>query len=392
MPIVHGRRHLVLENDMNSIKIGLSCEGNIDTAFSGTAKRMRECLEAKSHHVVPMDASLSRLRRRIAAISTISLDKGRWRSKFRYGATAGKQRAASAVRSLRGKNVDIVLQIGASYDPPMDIPYAIYSDWNVALDEVEAREKGASRGLTPQELSAIGRDHARRYRGASAIFTISEKLRQSFIEHYGIDPDRVHTAYAGPNFDASLIEDALAKPKTSTTPTVLFIGKEFHRKGGDTVAAAMKQLPAVRLVFAGSTLLPKDFAGMSNVEHLGMLDKNDPEQMQRLLQAYRDSDVFILPTRHDPFPTVIREAMFFGMPCIASDVWAMREMIVDGETGYLIPPNDPKALSERLAQLLGDAQLLHKFGCAARLRAEKMFRWEAVGDVLHTGIQRALAI
>ncbi len=101
--------------------------------------------------------------------------------------------------------------------------------------------------------------------------------------------------------------------------------------------------------------------------------------MQRLLQAYRDADVLVLPSRNDPFPTVIREAMFFGLPCVASDIWAMPEMIADGETGYLIPGEDAGGAGRPDEDPAGDAELRARFGKAARARAEAMFAWPAVG-------------
>ena len=379
-------------------RIGLVCEGNAstsETAFSGTAKRMFWSLKDKGHEMVAVDAALQGATRALAAAVSASTDRGRWRSKFRYGNQTAKYRTAAAERSLGKQRVDVLLQVGASFEPPRSgsLPYAIYCDWNMALDEVEAREgKGKSRGLSTAELAEIGKEHARRYKNAAAIFTISERLRQSFIELYGIGPEKVHTAYAGPNFDLELIETALTKPKGSSAPTVLFIAKEFKRKGGDLVAAAFarlrEQMPEARLLFAGAPVLPKEFEGLGNVEHLGLLDKSDPAQLQRLLQAYRDADVLVLPSRNDPFPTVIREAMFFGLPCVASDIWAMPEMIADGETGYLIPGEDAEALADRMKTLLGDAELRARFGKAARARAEAMFAWPAVGQVLHEGMQQ----
>lgn len=381
-----------------SLRIGLVCEGDAsvsETAFSGTAKRMFLSLQAKGDQVLPIDSSLKGWRRAAAAISSFSQDRGRWRSKFRYGQGVAKYRTASAAASLGSRPVDVLLQVGASHEPPKwrSLPYAIYSDWNMALDLTEARKAGKSRGMTIAELDAINADHGQRYREAAMIFTISERLRQSFIELYGIHPERVRTAYAGPNFDVELIDAALASPKPAGPPTVLFIAKEFRRKGGDLVAEAFKKLqqkmPTARLLFAGAAELPREFAELKNVEHLGMLDKADPGQMKRLLAAYREADVLVLPSRSDPFPTVIREAMFFGLPCIASDIWAMPEMIVDGETGYLVPSEDSSALADRLEKLLGDPDLRVRMGKAARLRAEQMFSWSAVGEVLHSGLKAA---
>jgi starch synthase len=381
--------------------IGLVCEGDAsvsETAFSGTAKRMFLALQAKGNNVIPVNASLNGLHRAKAATVSASFDTSRWRSKFRYGNAAATLRSQSAELSLGDRDVDFMLQVGATYDPPFaeSIPYAIYCDWAMALDAVEARQSnGKSRSMSVGELEKIGQKHARRYRGAAMIFTISERLRQSFIDLYGISPDKVRTAYAGPNFDLDLVDEMLARPKPNVSPAVLFIAKEFKRKGGDTVAEAFRQLlarmPDARLLFAGAEALPVEFANLKNVENLGLLDKTNPQQLHRLLSAYRESDMLVLPSRHDPFPTVIREAMFFGIPVVASNIWAMPEMVIDGETGYLIQPGDSDALCAKMTQLLTDSSLRRDIGAAARRRAEKMFSWDAVGEVLHTSIEGVLS-
>lgn len=383
---------------MSVRRVGLVCEGDAsvsETAFSGTAKRMFAALRDKGDDVFAVDASLRGWRRAAAAVASFSPDRQRWRSKFRYGPDVAHHRTACAEQALGQRPVDVLLQIGASYDPPRadSVPCAIYSDWNIALDLEEARRTGVSRGLGRQELEATNQLHARRYKNAAVIFTISERLRQSFIDLYGIAPERVMTAYAGPNFDMGRIEEALQEPKPAGPPALLFIAKEFRRKGGDLVAEAFhalkKKLPEARLIFAGAAELPKEFAGMENVEHLGLLDKNVPSELKRLLSAYRRADVLLLPSRSDPFPTVIREAMFFGVPCVASDIWAMPEMIADGETGYLVPSGDAAALAERVERLLSDEPLRMQMGRAARARAERMFAWPQVGEVLHRGLEAA---
>ncbi len=109
--------------------------------------------------------------------------------------------------------------------------------------------------------------------------------------------------YAGPNFDVGLIDAALRQPEPSGPPTVLFIAKEFQRKGEQRLRPLFSDCgqPSPTYV-AGSENLPVEFQSLGNVEHLGLLDKTDPVQLQRLLTAYRDADVSILPSRRDPFP------------------------------------------------------------------------------------------
>ncbi len=241
------------------------------------------------------------------------------------------------------------------------------------------------------ELELIGKDHVRRYQNAAMIFTISERLRQSFIDLYGIHPDKVMTAYAGPNFDMDLIKAKLDIPKPAGPPTILFIAKEFKRKGGDTVAEAFKivqsAIPDARLIFAGSSTIPSEFEGIKNIISLGLLDKSNPPELDKLLNAYRKADLMVLPSRHDPFPTVIREAMFFGLPCVTSNIWAMPEMVEDGHTGFLVNPGDSQMLAERMIQILKNPELRESFGRAAMRRAESMFNWQSIGKVLANGIK-----
>jgi glycosyltransferase involved in cell wall biosynthesis len=85
------------------------------------------------------------------------------------------------------------------------------------------------------------------------------------------------------------------------------------------------------------------------------------------------SDVFVLPTLEDVLPTVVAEAMSAGLPVVASDVGGLPEMVVDGETGYLVPPADVVALSEACSLLLQDQEKARKMGMAGRAVAKERF-------------------
>jgi glycosyltransferase involved in cell wall biosynthesis len=74
------------------------------------------------------------------------------------------------------------------------------------------------------------------------------------------------------------------------------------------------------------------------------------------------------------------EAMACGTPVVVSDVGAMSEVVVDGVTGFLVPPNDPAALRDRIRRLLGDPGLAARLGAAARRRIVEKFTWEAVAE------------
>jgi glycosyltransferase involved in cell wall biosynthesis len=217
------------------------------------------------------------------------------------------------------------------------------------------------------------------YRGAAAIFPLSERLRRSFVDDFGIPADRVRAIYAGPNFDpgrvAAVGAGAAARP-ANRPPTVLFVGLQFHRKGGDVLVESFRRvrarLPAARLLLAGVAAGSVQEPG---VECLGALDKNRPDGAAALAAAYASADVFALPTRFEPFGIAFVEAMHFGLPCIGPNAWAVPEIIADGETGFTVPVDDVDALTDRLLRLLTDRTLAGTMGEAGLARARRLFTW-----------------
>jgi glycosyltransferase involved in cell wall biosynthesis len=90
-----------------------------------------------------------------------------------------------------------------------------------------------------------------------------------------------------------------------------------------------------------------------------------------------DSDVFVLSSRSEGLPVSVLEAMAAELPVVASNVGGLGELVVDGETGALVPPGDPEALAEALGRLIGDRELRRRLGAAGRARAERLFDLDA---------------
>lgn len=89
-------------------------------------------------------------------------------------------------------------------------------------------------------------------------------------------------------------------------------------------------------------------------------------------------DLLVLPSLWDPFPQVILEAMANGVPVVASAVDGAQEMVVHGETGFLVPPADPPALADAIIRLLADQKLARQMGQAGRARVEQVYNLEGV--------------
>jgi glycosyltransferase involved in cell wall biosynthesis len=380
-------------------RIAFVCEGDAespDKAFSGCAKMAVDNLRALGSTVRTLDAELYGIHRAMTAARTFSTDRAAWRAQFRFGALgfdARTARAHAGFRALAGA-VDVVLQCGATFEPPGrgTHPYAVFCDWNMARTIHEQSSPFSPAKHIPVALAReIDAREARIYAGASAIFTFSDKLRESFIQDYGIAPARVFTTHPGPNFGPSALPEREDARPAERPPTVLFIGRDFARKGGDVLLAAFalvrEVLPDAVLRIVGPAASDAPEPG---VEMLGSLRKTVPAEAARLTEALRTADVFCFPTRYEPFGIVLLEAMAMGKPCVASDTFAVPEMVLDGETGYTVPAGDAAALASRLLEVLRDPPLARRLGEAGHCRVREHFSWANVASIMQAQLDRVV--
>lgn len=201
------------------------------------------------------------------------------------------------------------------------------------------------------------------------------------------------TAYAGPNFDMNLIKTKLETPKPDGPPTILFIAKEFKRKGADTVAEAFtivqSIIPEARLIFAGSLEIPTEFQGIKNVISLGLLDKSKPKELDLLLNAYRKADLMVLPSRHDPFPTSFARRCSLEF-LVSLRIFGQCRRWSTKAKRILVNPGDSDTLAEQMIQILLNRELRERLGRAALRRADSMFNWQSVGRVLVKGLRQTI--
>ncbi|HEY6093197.1 MAG TPA: glycosyltransferase family 4 protein [Gemmatimonadales bacterium] len=370
------------------MNILLLCEGDAESydSWSGIAKSLVDHLRAAGHTVISGDVDLAGADRWLAAAMTFAVDRRRWSTRYRLSDVPFGLRSRRAARKIADnrERLDVIIQVGATFQPlgRGPTPYFLCCDSNIRM-----AEHGAPWGysdavtLTRGELDLVRERELGVYRNAAGIFTLSERLRRSFIEDLGLAPTRVHAMLAGPNLDVARIPETLPRDVAGAMrhPTVLFVGRQFHRKGGDVLMQAFRRvrerIPNARLLIAGPASFTTTEPGITV---LGDLNKNTPEGWAALAEAYGSADVFCLPTRFEPFGIAFIEAMYFGLPCIGTDAWAVPEMITDGETGFTVPIDDVAALTDRLLRLLGDRALARRMGNAGRERAYRQFTWQRV--------------
>ena len=188
------------------------------------------------------------------------------------------------------------------------------------------------------------------------------------VSFYGVPEDRVSVVGGGANFE--VLPELAGEPRE---PVVLFVGRDWTRKGGPRLIEAFRAVharrPDVRLQIVGTDEAPRDEPG---VEVFGTI-----ESRERLAELYARASVFCLPSRYDPYGLSISEAMAYGLPCVVTRVGALDEVVLDGETGVVIPPEDTDALVEAMLRLLGNPGEAARLGAAGRRRVESHQNWDA---------------
>lgn len=177
-------------------------------------------------------------------------------------------------------------------------------------------------------------------------------------------------------------------PLSERAPIVLYVGRLERNKGAETMMNALPMLlekfPALEFQFVGSDGLDTDGASWRDrivasvrPELRGQIKFETMSRVQ-LAAAYARAAVCILPSQWENAPYAALEAMACGTPVIACETGGAPELIEDGVHGFLVPFNDPSALSSRIADVLTQPALQQELGAKARRRIEESFSVERV--------------
>jgi glycosyltransferase involved in cell wall biosynthesis len=204
------------------------------------------------------------------------------------------------------------------------------------------------------------------FRTAGLLLAWSNWVKDSFVNDYGVPEEKVVTLH--PGIDVDLWHPDPGQRPNDGIVRVLFVSGDFKRKGGDLLMewiCTTRHKGKVEVHMASKEPVP-NVPGV--VPHYG-LTPNSPG----LIRLTQTCDIFALPTRADCSPWVVVEAQASGLPGVSTRVGAIDELVTDGETGLLAPPNDSVALFEQLDRLVEDASLRNRMSKAARDRAVKHF-------------------
>ena len=216
-------------------------------------------------------------------------------------------------------------------------------------------------------------------RQADGLMACSVNIADFTASYYGVPRELIDVVYC--DVDTELFRPPDEREHVSRRPTVLFAGNITLNKGVKTVFDAVLQLrpkyPDIRLQILGKAddALPQELqshacrtGAAANVEFPGFIDR------AHIPEFYRQAHVFASPAQHEPgVANVYLEAMACGCPVVASTTGGAPEAIVDGKTGFLVPPKQPDALAAKIEYLLDHPEIARRMGEAGKARLRRRF-------------------
>jgi glycogen synthase len=241
---------------------------------------------------------------------------------------------------------------------------------------------------------------------AKAVIAVSKGTRDDVLRLFDVPAERVHVIHNGIDADFFAPDpatDALERYGVDpATPYVLFVGRITRQKGIVHLVRALRYLdPGIGVVLcAGQPDTPEIAAEMEEGVSEARRHRSNlvwiPEMVSRtdVRQLYSHAALFVCPSVYEPFGIINLEAMACQTPVVASAVGGIPEVVVDGETGVLVPlelaPDDPMSpkdpdryardLADAINRLMADPERRTRMGEAGRRRAVAEFSWSAIAD------------
>lgn len=241
---------------------------------------------------------------------------------------------------------------------------------------------------------------------ADAVIAVSRGTKSDLERLFHIKPDRLHVIYNGIDLDEyRKVETTAALTRFGvdlTQPYVLFVGRITRQKGIIHLVRAIESMtPGMQVVLcAGAPDTPEIGREMeaaverAQEKHGNVVWISEMVDKVTVIELYSHAAVFCCPSIYEPFGIINLEAMACETAVVASAVGGIKEVVADGETGFLVPfaqdvaspfePEDPdrfeRDLAARINELMAKPELREQFGGAGRKRAEEKFSWGAIAQ------------
>lgn len=213
------------------------------------------------------------------------------------------------------------------------------------------------------------------------IICNSYRAAESLVKHHAFNSKKVCVVHNGISVADFINKNDLNSEEYSASKVVGTVGRLYPQKNHILFLDMVKIISEkykhknLKFVIAGEGPLKKqlkkysqDLGIESKVVFTGLINN-----IQDILHA---TDIFVLSSDWEGLPNAVMEAMASGLPCVVTDVGGNSELVVDGETGYVIPPNDPEAMAQKISYLLENDRLAIKMGVEGKKRMQEDFNME----------------
>jgi len=319
---------------------------------------------------------------------------------------------------------DFVVRYFRQQERPFDLVHANFFMSALVAAEVK-RRLGVPFVVTFHALGRVRRLHQPDHDGfpedrfgieerciadADAVIAECPQDEEDLLKHYNADPARISIIPGGVDpADFWPMTKQLARASLGFDPSeqiVLQLGRMVPRKGVDNVIHGFARLRRdhgvdARLVIVGGESEEPDPASTPEIARLQQIVADERvertvtftgrRRQDQLALYYSAADVFVTTPWYEPFGITPLEAMACGTPVIGSNVGGIKFTVRDGETGYLVPANDPQAVAERLAHLYRHPRVRDILGRKGVRRANDMFAWQGVVASLAALYERVLS-
>jgi D-inositol-3-phosphate glycosyltransferase len=274
----------------------------------------------------------------------------------------------------------------------LDLPFVITFH---ALGRVRLRHQKDADAF-PAERSDIEEELVAGGSAADLVIAECPQDKRDLARLYRASASRLRVVPCGVDLrEFRALDRDAAREKLGLSRTefiVLQLGRLVPRKGIDNVIRAISLLPSgvpARLLVVGGDARCADDMRTPELDRLraiarqggveARVDFIGQRRRDELALYYAAADVFVSTPWYEPFGITPLEAMACARPVIGSRVGGIKYSVVDGRTGFLVPPHHPGALAERLARLHADPALAAALGAAGARRVRASFTWEKVG-------------
>jgi glycogen synthase len=241
---------------------------------------------------------------------------------------------------------------------------------------------------------------------ADAVIAVSGATKHDIDRLFNVDPARVHVIHNGIDLNQYRKVDSTGALKRygidPAKPYLLFVGRIARQKGFQHLVRAIQFMdPDFQIVLCAAAPDTPQLAEEMRIaveralaHRAGIIWIDEMVDQQTACEFYSHAAVFVCPSIYEPFGIINLEAMACETPVVATAVGGIKEVVVDGETGFLVPLEqmkespfeaiDPEKfardIAERVNELMRDRQLRERFGKAGRKRVVENFSWAAIAE------------